>query len=492
MDFLNRKDLNISQHPERILQFGEGNFLRCFFDWQIDILNEKCGLDAGVLVVKPRNTPRPLDLNSQDGLYTSIIRGYDDEGLLRNEKRLITCINREISVYSQFDEYLAAAANPKLRFIISNTTEAGIVFNPDDKYEDRPQSSFPAKLTRFLHQRYLDFKGSAGSGLILIPCELIDYNGEALKEIVLKYAGIWELEKGFTNWLLSSNTFCSTLVDRIVTGYPDDEVQVLTDELGYKDNFITAGEYFHLFVIQGPAEVQEALKLSGSGLDVRFADDLKPYKQRKVGILNGCHTALVPVAWLCGFETVGAAVADSRLSEFLSRLLEAEIIPGLVSPVAGLTEAELMQYAESVIARFKNPFINHQLLSISLNSMTKFKTRLLPQFLEYNLTNGKLPPLISLSLAALAVFYRGELDERTWPVSDDEEFIELFSRLWKDGAQPNEDPSLRAASVASGILGLDAHWGVSLGSMAGLQEKLTENILSILRNGMRETLEACL
>ncbi len=468
------------KRPLKILQFGEGNFLRCFIDWQVDILNEQKGLDAGVVVVRPIDTDFPPLLDTQDGIYTSIIRGYDNKGKLKNEKRLISCIDREIPVYKEYDQFLSLAENPQLRFIVSNTTEAGIAYNPEDNYDDRPPSSYPGKLTRFLHERYKEFNGASDSGFILIPCELIDYNGEALKEIVLKYAHLWNLGQDFISWIKKDNTFCSTLVDRIVTGYPGDEVEELVKELGYKDSFITTGEYFHLFVIQGPQFVAEELHLENSGLNIKLVEDLKPYKQRKVGILNGCHTALVPVAYLCGIELVKDAVENNNIALFVQNLLDNEIIPNL-----GMPEDYLKDYAETVLNRFRNPFINHQLLSISLNSMTKFKTRLLPQFLGYYKTNSTVPPLMSLSLAALICFYRGTLDGKEYPVKDDKEFLELYKELWKKAPESLDD----AMAIADRILSLDDHWGVSLKSLDGLHEKVAEYIMKIVTNGMKNTLE---
>ena len=468
------------ERPVKILQFGEGNFLRCFIDWQVDILNEKKDLNAGVVIVRPIDTDSAPLLDTQDGIYTSIIRGYDDEGELKNEKRLISCVNREIPIYKDYATFLAQAENPQLRFIISNTTEAGIAYNPEDKYDDRPQLAYPGKLTRFLHERFKKFGGSSDSGFILIPCELIDYNGEALKEIVLKYAALWNLGPDFITWIEKGNTFCSTLVDRIVTGYPRDEVEELEKELGYRDNFITTGEYFHLFIIQGPESVGKELKLEGSGLNIKLVEDLKPYKQRKVGILNGCHTALVPIAYLCGIELVKDAVEDKNIARFIQNLLENEIIPNL-----GMPEDYLKDYAETVLGRFRNPFINHQLLSISLNSMTKFKTRLLPQFLEYYKSNASVPPLMSLSLAALICFYKGSLEGKEYPVNDDKPFLDLYRELWEKDPESLDD----AMAMADRILSLDNHWGVSLKNLDGLHRKVGEDILKIVKNGMAATLE---
>lgn len=481
MNTLNRKTIQSKPHPDRVLQIGEGNFLRCFIDWQIDILNEQNGLDAGVVIARPINSDFPPSLNTQDGLYTTLLRGYDEEGKLRDEQRLITAVNREISIYREYEQFLALAKNPDLRFIVSNTTEAGITFNPNDRFDDTPPGEFPAKLTRFLYERYCACNGAKDSGFIIIPCELIDYNGEELKKIVLQYIDLWQLNEDFRNWVVIANTFCSTLVDRIVTGYPKDDAEELTLKLGYTDQFMVTGEYFHLFVIQAPKHVEEELRLAGSGLNIKVVDDLKPYKDRKVGILNGCHTALVPIAHLCRIDLVKDAVSDPDLAEFLAQLLNEEIIPYLGMPIDYLQE-----YAASVIGRFKNPFINHRLLDISLNSMTKFKTRLLPQFLQYCKEKNSIPPLMSLSFAALIYFYRGENDGIRYPVKDDTQFIELYRELWSNPAPLTME---RADKIVRRILELEKHWGVSLINIEGLQEKMAIDLLAISSKGMYSTLK---
>ena len=300
---LNREKLNLAKYPERIIQFGEGNFLRCFVDWQIDILNKETDFNSGVVVVRPINYDTVPLLDTQDGLYTAIIRGINEKGEVVKDYKIISSVNREIPVYKEFDEYLKLAHNPEMRFIISNTTEAGIVYSDKDKYEDRPQNTYPAKLTRLLHERFVAFNGDMTKGFILMPCELIDYNGEELKKIVLKYADLWKLGEEFKKWLIEGNIWCSTLVDRIVTGYPHAEKEELKKELGYEDRFMTTGEYFYLFVIQGPKDIlTKELKLDKVNLNILITEDLKPYKMRKVGILNGAHTSLVPVAYLYGIE----------------------------------------------------------------------------------------------------------------------------------------------------------------------------------------------
>ena len=353
---LNRSNFpKYKKYTERVIQFGEGNFLRCFFDWQLDIINEKTDLDAGIAVIRPIDSDYLPLLNTQDGLYTSIIRGINEENQVVTDYRIISSINREIPIYNSFDEYLKLAHNPNMRFIVSNTTEAGIVFEAEDKYEDTPQKSFPGKLTRLLHERFIYCNGNKEKGFILLPCELIDYNGDKLKEIVLQYTDLWNLEEEFKTWLIEANIWCSTLVDRIVTGYPKEEKDSLEKEFGYEDTFMTTGEYFYLFVIQGPKELLEReLKISGLNLNILIVDDLKPYKMRKVGILNGAHTSMVPVSYLYGLETVRESLENEVIGTFIQEAINEEIIPALA-----MDKDELNKFADAVINRFKNPYVKH-------------------------------------------------------------------------------------------------------------------------------------
>lgn len=477
---LNRENFQgKKRYTDRIIQFGEGNFLRCFVDWQLDILNEKKGLDRGITVVRAINTSFPPSLDTQDGLYTTIIRGIDEKGELVNEKRIITSVNRELNVYTQYDKVAEAFLNPELEFVFSNTTEAGIVFSGEDRYEMEPPVAFPGKLTKFLHMRYRHFAGDASKGLIIIPCELIDYNGEELKRIVIQYCKLWNLESEFIEWLESSNTWCSTLVDRIVTGYPKDEKESLERELGYQDNFMVTGEYFHLFVIQGPEWLEEKLSLKDSGLNIKVVRDIKPYKERKVGILNGAHTALVPVSYLYGIDRVKESLDDVNIRRFLENLIQDEIIPSL-----NMDKKELKEFADDVIKRFSNPFVKHELLSISLNSMFKFKTRILPQMIRYMEEKNELPKHMMLSLAALAVFYRGKRGEETIHLNDEARFLDFYKKEWNsyDGTPEG------ARNLAENIASLE-HWGYRLDKVPGFVEKLGANIYKIEKDGIRSILE---
>lgn len=475
----NRKN----QYPNRIVQFGEGNFLRGFVDWQIDILNEKYGFDSGIVLVRPINSDMPPSLNTQNGLYTSIIRGLNENGDLIKEYRVIESVNEEIAIYKDFDRYLKLAIEPSIRFIFSNTTEAGIVFDEKDKFEDRPQSTFPGKLTRFLFERYQAFRGAKEKGLVIIPCELIDYNGEKLKEIVFKYVDLWNLEESFKIWLEESNTWCSTLVDRIVTGFPWDEREELEKELGYSDNFMVTAEYFYLFVIQGPKWLEDEFKLKESKLNIKIVEDIKPYKMRKVAILNGGHTAIVPVSYLYGNNIVLETMDTTILEKYLKDLIDEEIIPTL-----DMEKSELEDFADSVLNRFRNPYIKHQLTSISLNSMFKYKTRILPQFLKYIEINNRLPKKMVFSLASLIVFYRGKRGEENIPLNDDQKFIDLYNNLWEQ-----YDGTLESATnIGREILSLNEHWEENLMEIDGLEELLGNYIYSIDKRGIENSLEEVL
>lgn len=479
MEQLNRTNHPGHQYPTRIIQFGEGNFLRAFIDWQIDILNEKTDLNAGVTIVRPINTDFPPSLNTQDGLYTTIIRGLDENGNKVKESRIIRSVNNEINIYQSYDEYLQLAHNLEIKFIFSNTTEAGISFHEGDKFDDRPQVSYPAKLTRLLYERFSVVNGDKDKGFILLPCELIDYNGEQLKKLIFKYAEEWHLSAEFLQWLEAANTFCSTLVDRIVTGYPHAEAAELEAELGYKDAFLDTAEHFHLFVIQGPKSLEKLLHLDEVNLNVLIVDDIKPYKERKVAILNGAHTALVPVAYLAGVNTVGEAMNDAELCRFVKSTMDKEIIP-----VLSLPKDELQRFADAVIKRFQNPFIQHQLLSISLNSMTKYRTRNLPQLIAYVEKFGKLPPHLTFALAALIAFYRGERDGQAIPLQDDEHWLVNFKNWW----QELEKGDISLFQLVHNVLKQEAHWERDLTAIPQLVETVTQQLETILEKGMRQAL----
>ena len=391
--------------PERVLQFGEGNFLRAFADFFIDRLNESAGFNGKACLVQPiagGDFVREA-LNRQDGLYTLYLRGFRD-GQKVNERRVVSSVSRCLNPYADFDAFLATAANPDLRFIVSNTTEAGIAYDPSCRCEDRPPASFPGKLTRFLHERFLKFGGAADKGFVILSCELIDDNGKALRDCVLRHVADWSLGDGFAAWVKDANVFCSTLVDRIVTGYPRKEADALNAENGYVDDVMDTGECFGLWVIEGPQSVARELGLDKADLPIKVVDDHKPYKQRKVRILNGAHTSFVLGAYLKGFDIVRDCMADDAVRGFMEETVYDEIIPTLTLP-----EQELRDFARAVTERFRNPFIDHRLLDIALNSVSKWKARCLPSVKGYVAKFGRRPKNLCESFRSLVDFYsRGE------------------------------------------------------------------------------------
>lgn len=461
-------------YPERILQIGEGNFMRGFIDWQIHKLNEETDFKGSAVVVPPRRGSIET-LNEQDGLYTLYLEGFQ-EGREIRESTVITALSRGISSYEHYDEFMAVADQPDLRFVFSNTTEAGISFMEEDRLSDRPQKSFPGKLTAFLYRRYLTFNGSEQKGLVMIPCELLDDNGDKLKEIVLRYADLWGLEKGFSEWIERANAFCNTLVDRIVPGFPKDKVAELEEAAGYRDSLIVTAEPYHLFVIDGPDWLKKELPLHEAGLNAVFVDDVAPYRVRKVRILNGAHTAMTPVAYLAGLDTVREAAEDDLVGSFVKDLLTYEVIPTIDLP-----EQQLTAYADEILDRFRNPFIRHQLLDISLNSFAKFKVRNLPVIMEHLNKNGKLPQRTVFALGALICFYKGKRGHSDIPLADDPETLSFLKMIWTDETD--------AAEIARRVLGSEKLWGQNLNEWPDLAAMVAQHIEDIEQTGMTESLK---
>ena len=376
---------------ETVIQFGEGNFLRGFFDYFLHQMNEKKLYEGKAVIVQPRAGGKVQGLNEQNCKYNLYLRGIE-KGETRCEHTLIESVSRCVDPYKDFESFISLADNPDFRFIVSNTTEAGITFDSSCKLDDKPCLSFPGKVTQLLYRRY---KNNLG-GFVLLPCELIDNNGEELKGCVLKYAQLWGLEDSFIQWVNEENYFANTLVDRIVTGFPSDE----TASLHPDDKYIDTAELFHLWVIEG--DFENELPLKKCGFNVIWTNDVKPYKKIKVRILNGAHTSLVAGALLSGIETVGEAMADEVAYSFLCKAMQEEILPTI-----GANE-ESKAFADSVFDRFKNPYIHHRWEAISLNSISKFSVRVLPTILEYKEKFGEYPNCLSLSLAYLIYYYKNK------------------------------------------------------------------------------------
>ncbi|MDP4089560.1 MAG: tagaturonate reductase [Bacillota bacterium] len=467
------------QYPEKVVQFGEGNFLRGFVDWQIDKMNKEAGFNGSVVVVQPIEHGLIDMLNEQDGLYTLYLQGIKD-GEAVKEHAVMNSISRGINPFDKYDDYLKVAEQPELRFIISNTTEAGIAYDEKDRFEDSPKVSFPGKLTAFMYHRFKAFSGDKNKGFIIIPCELIDRNGEKLMRAVLQYSELWNLGQKFINWVKDANTFCCSLVDRIVTGYPRDTIKEITEELGYEDNLVDVAEQFHLWVIEGPAWIEDEFPTGKAGLNVKFVEDMTPYRTRKVRILNGPHTALVPVAYLYGLDTVGQSVDHQVIGEFIKGVMYDEIIPTLDLP-----EEELKYFAGAVLERFHNPFVNHYLMSIALNSMSKYETRDLPTLLEYLKRKGELPQKLVFSLAALIEFYKGKRGEEDIKLVDDSDILDLYNAAW--GSFDGTEAGLR--KIVMTVLGYEKNWKMNLNDVRGLTDAVTHYLVSIEKSGIKEALK---
>ncbi|MCL2146678.1 MAG: tagaturonate reductase [Synergistaceae bacterium] len=471
-----------TERPVKIMQFGEGNFLRAFVDYMVDIANEKEIFDCGVVIVKPIALGSVSALNAQDCVYTVILRGKQ-AGETFSQNRVVTSVVKAFDSYSQYDEYAALAKLPDLRFIVSNTTEAGIVYDESDDYLLTPPGSYPGKLTKFLYERYQSFKGARDKGLIMLPVELIEMNGAKLRECCVKLTERWGLPGGFREWLLECNIFCSTLVDRIVTGYPKDEASHIEAELGYKDALIVTGEPFALWVIEceKPDLVQKEFPLDKAGLPVIFTDNMKPYRERKVRILNGAHTSTVLAAYLAGLDTVGELMSDKTMRKLIKRNIYVELAPNVPLP-----EDEVKAFADSVMERFENPFIKHSLLSISLNSISKFKARVLPSIKDTFKRTGRLPDSLCFSLAALMAFYSGDVnndgklmalrDNDTYEIMDDAPVIRFFA----------DNHVLPADEFAGALLKREDFWGENLiNVLPGIADKVGGYLQSIRDNGIR-------
>ncbi|AZS14208.1 tagaturonate reductase [Paenibacillus lutimineralis] len=451
-------------YPERMIQFGEGNFMRAFVEWQLQQMNKQGLFKGSTVLIKPRNQGMGPRLDQQDYLYTVLINGIMQQQLV-NDREIITSVSRLINPYTQYDDFLRLAENDELEFITSNTTEAGIAYDPDDRLDNGPQKSFPGKLTALLYRRFELGK----KGFTIIPCELIDRNGEKLKEIVCCFAHEWNLGESFLKWLDEDNIFCCSLVDRIVPGYPHDKATELEQELGYEDKYMVMAEPFLLWVIEGPEWLKERLPLAKAGLNVRVTQDMTPYRERKVHLLNGPHTAMVPLGLLAGLETVEEVMTDPSFSRFVNLLIENELIPML-----DLASEELRSYASAVQERFNNPSIRHELTSIFLNSISKFKTRLLPVMQRYHQEKGQWPELMTLSFAALLLSYRGDRLQR----QDSPEVLAIFDEAWSD-----------QGTVAQSILSNSNLWGEDLTQLPGLVESLEANLRQLEVVGSRAALE---
>ena len=479
MERLNRTSApQAKQYTEKVIQFGEGNFLRAFIEWIIWKTNQKTDFDASVVVVQPIGRGMVDMLNEQDGLYHLNLQGID-KGTPVDSVDLIDVISRGINPYQDFMGYMKLAEQPQMRFILSNTTEAGIAFDPVCSFTDAPAASYHGKLTQLLYHRYDYFKGDPSKGFIIFPCELIFENGRHLKECILQYIDLWNLGKGFRDWFETACGVYSTLVDRIVPGYPRDNAAALCERVGYDDRLLDKAEIFHLWVIEAPAAAAAEFPADQAGLNELFVPSEAPYHERKVTLLNGPHTVLSPVGYLSGLDTVKQCCEDPETGAFVKKVMFDELLPTL-----NLPKAELEQFASDVMDRFRNPFVKHFVTSIMLNSFPKFRTRDLPGLKTYLERKGRLPQGIVLGLAGICTYYKGgRRGDDEIVINDDPAIKDLLTRLWETGDVRN---------VAEGVLGATFIWDEDLNAIPGLTDLLTADLAKIQADGMRAAVQSIL
>ncbi len=475
--------------PEKVLQFGEGNFLRAFVNYWFDISNEKANWNGKCCLVQPIASGLTQLINEQEGLYTLYLRGMEN-GQKVDRKRVISSVSRCLNPYDAegFAAMMEVAVSDDLEFIVSNTTEAGIVYDPACRLEDTPCASFPGKLTQVLYRRF-----SAGkSGLVILSCELIDNNGKELLKCVNQHIDQWGLSEGFRNYVNEKCTFCSTLVDRIVPGRIRDaeEVARLEEENGYRDPLTDVGEVFGVWNIEGPAWLEEKLPFKAAGLNCPVVPDVTPYKKRKVRILNGAHTGFVLGAYLAGFDIVRDCMHNDTIRGYMNKMLHEEVIPTLP-----LDKADLESFASAVQDRFNNPFINHELISISLNSTSKWQARNMPSFLEYVEKTGKLPQCLTISFAAYIAFYSSNIQKlddtglvcrrpkgNCYTCNDDRWVLEFYY------AHANAS----VEELVHAVMTNRQMWGQDLTEVPGFEEATVRNLKVIREQGALAAYAACL
>lgn len=479
MKKLNKTTAAKTERPERIIQFGEGNFLRAFVDWIIYNMNEKTDFNGSVVVVQPIEKGMIDVLNAQDGLYHVNLQGLE-KGEVINSLTQIDVISRALSPYENFESFMKLADQPDIRFVISNTTEAGIVFDPQCRLDDMPASSYPGKLTQLLYRRYLTFGGDKTKGLIIFPCELIFLNGHKLKETILQYISHWNLGDDFKEWFETACGVYATLVDRIVPGFPKKDITQIKEKLQYDDNLVVQGEIFHLWVIEAPQSIAKEFPADQAGLNVLFVPSEEPYHERKVTLLNGPHTVLSPVAYLSGVDIVRDACQHPVIGKYIQRVMFDELMETL-----NLPKDELKKFADDVLERFNNPFVDHQVTSIMLNSFPKYETRDLPGLKTYLTRKGELPKGLVLGLAAIITYYKGGMraDGTEIIPNDAPDIMNLLKELWATES---------CQEVAKGVLAATSIWKEDLNHIAGLTDMLTDYLESIQEKGMLETVKSIL
>lgn len=468
--------------PVKILQFGEGVFLRAFADYAVDIANEENHFNGNIAVILPRSGKTDR-FAKQNNIYTVCLRGQQD-GQVYKENRVITSIDSVISARDEYDAFMALAHEDALEFVISNTTDAGIAYNEADQFSDCPPSTFPAKLTKFLYERYTYYQGDIQKGLVMVPTELNDDNGQLLKSCVLQYAALWNLDDAFTAWLASACRFVDTLVDRIVAGYPAGNIDAIQEELGYEDALLDQAEPFSLWVIGDPS-LADKFTIGSDKFHVEFTDNIQAFKEQKVRILNGAHTSMVLGAYLSGLDYVGQCMADPVVRRSLDQTVFGEIVP-----TVDLPREKAEAFAKAVYERFENPFVNHALLAISLNSISKWKGRILPTFKDSVAATSKLPKWLTYSLAALLAFYRSTEEGdgcligaraagNTYEIHDDAEKLAFIK----------ENAAKATAEYVRTVMSRSDFWGEDLTAIAGFADAVTAHIDRMAEVGVKAHIE---
>lgn len=480
----------LSERPEKVMQFGEGNFLRAFVEWMFQKLEQAGKFSGKVVVVQPIASGMADELNAQNGLYTLLLRGLKD-GKPIEKREIMTNISRAINAYTDWAEVVKTFCSPDLEFFVSNTTEAGIIFDAEDTLTAAPPNSYPGKLTVLLYERYKSLQGAKDKGLVIIPCELIEDNGKNLRKIILQLCDKWALPKEFIAWVENSNTFVSTLVDRVVTGYPRDEINEICESLGYEDKLVVTGELYHLWVIEGPKALAEKLPFVEAGLNIIWTEDQRKYRDRKVRILNGGHTTGIPVSYQYGLSTVKEMMDDPVTGDFVRKAIYEEILAGMTDDQQAIKEL-----ADEVVNRFCNPYIKHYLLSILLNSSSKYRARVLPSVIDFQAKYGKLPKRLTFALASLLNIYRiGAFQNkeficktdtgREFTMQDDLSTLEKFAALW----QKYTVKTVSLEKTVMELLAAEEVWGKNLSTIPKLNESITEYLQSLMDHGMAETLK---
>lgn len=476
--------------PEKVVQFGTGGFLRAFADFFIDEANRAGVFNGRVVMVGSTGSGRVKAINEQGGLYTLRIQGLD-KGEIIDRYHIVGAVSRALSAADDWDNVLACARNPEIELVISNTTEVGISYDPDDTLSGAAPNSFPGKLTAFLYERAKTFSFDEGKGLVVLPCELIEGNGAALREIVMLLADNWKLPSEFIRWIEEAVTFCNTLVDRIVPGTPSGAaMEDIQSQLRYEDALLTTAEVYRLWPVEAPGAVHDRLGFAAADPAIILTDDVTPFRERKIRILNGAHTASVALAFLCGEETVLSMMRNPQTAAFVRAIMMEEIVPSL--HVEGGRA-----FAEDVLDRFGNPFLRHRLIDITLQSTSKWRLRLLPTIRRYHKKKATIPDRIALGFAAYIVFMRGvenregvvygERNGVPYQIKDDQ--AGWFMEAWQE-AELSKESSVHA--LVKKVCSNEDFWGAELKQMPAFVEKVAALTWQILSKGAEFTLSSLL